>query len=68
MKKYEITTEEYEAVVKARKAAQNKRTARRLPQLIFSWILRHGEVPAVRPSVQPIHAQPAPVKTAAHPV
>ena len=30
MKKYEITTEEYEAVVKARKAAQNKGIARRL--------------------------------------
>ena len=30
MKKYEITTEEYEAVVKARKATQNKRIARRL--------------------------------------
>ena len=30
MKKYEITTEEYTAVVKARKATQNKRIARRL--------------------------------------
>ena len=30
MKKYEITTEEYEAVVKAKKAAQNKGIARRL--------------------------------------
>ena len=30
MKKYEITTEEYEAVVKARKATQNKRITRRL--------------------------------------
>lgn len=30
MKKYEITTEEYEAVVKTRKATQNKRIARRL--------------------------------------
>ena len=30
MKKYEITTEEYTAVVKAKKATQNKRIARRL--------------------------------------
>ena len=30
MKKYEITAEEYTAVVKARKATQNKRVARRL--------------------------------------
>lgn len=30
MKKYEITTEEYTAVVKARRATQNKRIARRL--------------------------------------
>ena len=30
MKKYEITTEEYTAVVKARKATQNKRVARQL--------------------------------------
>ena len=30
MKKYEITAEDYPAVVKARKATQNKRVARRL--------------------------------------
>ena len=30
MKKYEITAEEYTAVVKARKATQNKKVARRL--------------------------------------
>lgn len=41
MKKYEITAEEYTAVVKARKVTQNKRAARRLQVIELRYEGKH---------------------------